>query len=340
MTIFNIRNLLFTLRQTFASEDNGFKGIFINMQILCTGATGLVGYNFIKAAAEAGHKVTAVCGTRELPQIKNVEALKCDLLDEHATQRLVLDVFPQIIVNCAAISSPTDVDTNPELAEKMNTRLPERLAVLANHVSARLIHLSTDMVFDGSCPPYKNTDIPMPCTLYGTTKLMAEKAVLKVSPSTTVVLRLSHVSGNSLTGRRSLHEKLLLNWSLGKKLKLRTDEIKCPLSAERLAEMLVEICERPNLSGIYHYAGLEPVSRYDMGARIAKYFGLNPAEFIEPVQGDRPMNLTMDMSCLAARTKNRSCMFDELLPEMKVPPDLEAWLKSKSGKTPVKRYKL
>ncbi|MFR6034484.1 MAG: sugar nucleotide-binding protein [Bacilli bacterium] len=75
---------------------------------------------------------------------------------------------------------------------------------------------------------------------------------------------------------------------------------KCPLSAERLAEMIVEICERPNLSGIYHYAGLEPVSRYDMGARIAKYFGLNPAEFIEPVQGDRPMNLTMDMSCLAA----------------------------------------
>ena len=117
MTIFNIRNLLFTLRQTFASEDNGFKGIFINMQILCTGATGLVGYNFIKAAAEAGHKVTAVCGTRELPQIKNVEALKCDLLDEHATQRLVLDVFPQIIVDCAAISSPTDVDANPELAE-------------------------------------------------------------------------------------------------------------------------------------------------------------------------------------------------------------------------------
>ena len=96
MTIFNIRNLLFTLRQTFASEDNGFKGIFINMQILCTGATGLVGYNFIKAAAEAGHKVTAVCGTRELPQIKNVEALKCDLLDEHATQYPVRQTWTRI----------------------------------------------------------------------------------------------------------------------------------------------------------------------------------------------------------------------------------------------------
>lgn len=143
----------------------------------------------------------------------------------------------------------------------------------------------------------------MPCTLYGTTKLMAEKAVLKVSPSTTVVLRLSHVSGNSLTGRRSLHEKLLLNWSLGKKLKLRTDEIKCPLSAERLAEMIVEICERPNLSGIYHYA-VGTCKQIRHGRAHCKIFRPKSRRIYRARQGDRPMNLTMDMSCLAARTKN------------------------------------
>lgn len=310
------------------------------MLIFCTGSTGLVGYNFVRAASEAGHRVVALSHSRDLPQMKNVENLKIDLTDEAALQRAVLDAFPDIIVNCAAISSPADVDANPELAEKMNTVLPERLAVLAHHVNARLIHLSTDMVFDGSCPPYKNTDIPMPATLYGTTKLMAEKRVLKVSAATTVVLRLSHVCGNSLSTRRSLHEKLLRSWAAGEKTNARTDEIKCPLSVLRLADLLCELCERPNVSGIYHFAGLEPVSRYEMAVRVARHFGLDPDEFVNPVSGDRPVDLTMDMSCLAARVKTRSCMFNEILPEMSLPSDLTDWLKSKGGKAPIKRFKL
>ena len=100
------------------------------MLIYCTGATGLAGYNFVKAASSEGHKVVAVCGKHRLPEMPNVTPVSCDLLDEHAVQRAVLEVFPDAIVNCAAISSPADVDANPELAEKMNTVLPERLAQL------------------------------------------------------------------------------------------------------------------------------------------------------------------------------------------------------------------
>lgn len=310
------------------------------MNIFCTGATGLVGYNFVRAAAEAGFSVAAVSNSHCLPDIKNVLQIKMDLSDEGALQRKILDIFPDVIVNCAAMSSPTDVDNNPGTAEKMNVLLPERLALLAHHVGARLIHLSTDMVFDGSCPPYKNTDIPMPYTLYGTMKLMAEKKVLKICAPSSVVLRLSHVSGNSLTTRRSLHEKLLRSWAAGEVVEAREDEIKCPLSASRLADLLCELCERPNISGIYHYAGLEPMSRFAMAAGIARHFGLNPDKFVKPVKGDRKIDLTMDMSCLAARVKTRSCMFGELLGEMAVPPDLEPWLKSAGGRPPVKRFKL
>jgi len=310
------------------------------MNIFCTGATGLVGYNFVKAASAAGHKILAVSNSHDLPAIANVEQIKLDLSDEAALQRAVLDMFPEMVVNCAAISSPADVDANPALAEKMNVALPEALARLAHHVGARFIHLSTDMVFDGTAAPYKNTDIPMPCTLYGTTKMMAEKKVLKVDPRETIVLRLSHVCGNSLTGRRSLHEKLLRAWSSGAVSELRTDEIKCPLSVSRLADLLCELCERPNVSGIYHFAGLERVSRFDMARRVAEHFGLNPGEFIKPVSGGSPTDLTLDISCIAARVKTRSCMFSEILDEMVLPADLESWVRSKSGKVPIKRFKL
>ncbi len=310
------------------------------MNIFCTGATGLVGYNFVKAASEAGHKILAVSNTRDLPQIRNVERIKLDLTDLASLQRAVLDMFPEMVVNCAAISSPVDVDAHPELAEKMNVVLPENLAQLSHHVGARFIHLSTDMVFDGTAAPYKNTDVPMPSTLYGTMKLMAEKKVLKVDAPSTVVLRLSHVCGNSLTTRRSLHEKLLRSWANGEVSKLRTDEIKCPLSVNRLADLLCELCERPNVSGIYHFAGLEPLSRYEMAVRVARKFGLNADDFVSPTSGESPVNLTMDMSCLAARVKTRSCMFSETLDEMSLPSDLEDWVKSKSGVVPIKRFKL
>ena len=310
------------------------------MKIVCTGATGLIGFNFVKAAAEAGHSVVAVCGKNKLESMKNVESHSIDLSKPDGIQRLVLDVFPDMIVNCAAVASPADVDANPELANRLNTELAEELAQLAYHVGARFIHLSTDMVFDGTAAPYVNTDMPMPCTLYGTTKLLAEKKVLKISAPTTVVLRLSHVSGNSLTTRRSLHEKLLRAWASGEKVQCKTNEIKCPLSASILADLLVEICLRPKLSGIYHYAGAEALSRYEMARRIAVHFGLNPEEFIEPIQGERDMNLRLDCGALLTRVKTPSPVFSELLAEMKVPVDLEDWLRSKSGRLPIKRFKL
>lgn len=310
------------------------------MTILCTGATGLVGYNFVKAASAAGCKVVAVCGSKTLPPLENTEAVSLDLTDNAALQRLVLDVFPDAIVNCAAISSPADVDKNPELANKMNAELPEQLAVLAHHVGARFVHLSTDMVFDGSAAPYVNTDVPMPSTLYGTTKLLAEKKVLKISPHTTVVLRLSHVSGNSLTTRRSLHEKLLRAWAAGEKTKCAVNEIKCPLSASVLADLILEILQRPKLSGIYHYAGADALSRYDMARRIAEHFGLNPDEFVEPFSRESDVDLTLDTHALISRVKTRAPTYNELLEEMQVPEDLCGWLKEKSGRLPVRRFKL
>ena len=102
----------------------------------------------------------------------------------------------------------------------------------------------------------------------------------------------------------------------------------------------MEICERPNLSGIYHYAGLESVSKFQMAARIARHFNLDPDEFLENKPLARDADLSLDISCLAARIKGRSCMFDEILPELSVPEDIVPWLKSKTGISPVRRFKL
>ena len=104
--------------------------------------------------------------------------------------------------------------------------------------------------------------------------------------------------------------------------------------------MILEILQRPKLSGIYHYAGADALSRYDMARRIAEHFGLNPDEFVEPFSRESDVDLTLDTHALISRVKTRAPTYNELLEEMQVPEDLRGWLKEKSGRLPVRRFKL
>ena len=124
------------------------------MTILCTGATGLVGYNFLKSASEAGFKVVALCGKNKLPQMKNVTPVSVDLTDINALQRIVLDVFPEVIVNCAAIASPVDVDANPDLANNYQYTMELTVRTTTAHKS---IHFFIFTLFTCSLCKYRNT---------------------------------------------------------------------------------------------------------------------------------------------------------------------------------------
>ncbi|MBR6389222.1 MAG: SDR family oxidoreductase [Opitutales bacterium] len=310
------------------------------MQIICTGATGLVGYNFIKAALARGHKIVAISGAADFPKMQGVEAVKLDLSDFAAVERFFLDRFPDAIANCAAISSPSVVDKDPNAAHKLNVLLPEKLAMLANHMGSRLVHLSTDMVFDGTAAPYKNTDTPCPFNLYGQTKLMAEKAVLKYAAPTSVVLRISHVCGRGLKQNRSFDEKLFLALARGEKYELPDNEIKCFVPASRIGEIMTELFERPNISGIYHYCGLESISRYQAGRRICEKFGLDADKFLKIKNYPQDVDFSLDMSCISSRVKTPAATFSEILDEIQIPDSCLEWYKQTTGKTPIKRFKL
>lgn len=310
------------------------------MQIICTGATGLVGFNFIKEAVSRGHKVTAISNSADFPKIGGVETVKLDLTDFSAVERFFLDKFPEAILNCAAISSPAVVDKNPELAHMLNARLPEKLAMLANHMNSRFIHISTDMVFDGTCAPYKNTDVPCPFNLYGQTKLMAENSVLKYAAPLSVVLRISHVCGRSLKQNRSFDEKLFLAFARGEKVELPDNEIKRFEPASRVGELITELFERPNISGIYHYCGLDSLSRYQAAKLICEKFSLDCEKFIVKKNLPKDIDLSLDMSCISSRVKTPAVNFSEILEEIKIPDSCLKWYENLTGKTQIKRFKI
>jgi dTDP-4-dehydrorhamnose reductase len=316
------------------------------MKVLLTGASGLVGHAALQAVLDRGHEVLAI-GREHLPGLpiaaaaqKKAFAIQCDLTEETAVDRLAFDYYPDAIINAAALSSQAAVAAQPELAEKLNVALPRRLAQIANHLGSPLLHLSTDFVFDGENGPYRSTDVPLPRTLYGQLKLMAEKEVLRYGGDSVVVLRITVVNGNSPSGQRSLHEKLFHALMAGKPVTLFSDELRQPVSAINVADVLTELIERPNLHGLFHWAGPDTLSRYEIGRAILRHFNL-PENLIQPAlsasQPDahtRPRKLVFILPPLLGKLKAVPTPFVQQLDELIVPAQCQEWYERTRQVTP------
>ncbi|MDP3069756.1 MAG: sugar nucleotide-binding protein [Opitutaceae bacterium] len=305
------------------------------MTIFLTGASGLVGAAFARAAARRGHRVTGLVGTFA-GAIEGLAVQRAvDLTREGDVTAAVLDVFPQAIVNCAAVSVPEQCDADPALAQALNVALPATFARLAHHVGARLVHLSSEQVFDGArSTPYAATDPVSPINLYGRQKVESERAVHAAAPEWAVTLRAPLLMGNSLVGRRSNHERLFADWAAGRTPRLFTDEFRQTCTAENLAEVMVELCERRDPVGIFHWAGADLLSRHALGLRIREHFKLTPAqapiaEATRPAAPEiarkRQACLALDLSSLAGKLKTRPQSIAEQLAELNVPPPARAW---------------
>jgi len=305
------------------------------MKIFLTGASGLVGSLFALAATRRGHRVLGVVGsyTGELEGVAVKQ--RVDLTDEAATTAAVLDAFPDAIVNCAAVSVPEQCEADPGRAQAMNVVLPATLARLAHHLGARCIHISSEQVFDGTqTKPYSANDVATPINLYARQKLESERAVRDAAPTFAITLRVPLLMGDSPGGKRSLHERLLADWAAGKTPRLYTDEFRQPCTAENLAEVLVELCERREVVGVHHWAGTDLLSRHALGVKLRERFKLSEsqapitavtrAETPEAAKKRQPC-LALDISPLVGKLKTKPQGVAEQVEGLKVPPPVRAW---------------
>ena len=269
-------------------------------------------------------------GSDDLKGIGPVSALR--LTDDKSLTRTLLDEWPDAIINCAAISSPDTVNESPRESHAVNVVGTARLAEIAAHLGARFLHVSTDMVFDGTKSPYRSTDIPNPLSEYGKQKLEAEKRVLATTDENLVVLRVTLLTGNSPSGKRSPHERILNGLAANAPPLLFDDEIRQPSAAGNVAEAIVELLERPNLNGLFHWAGSEEMSRYELGLRILDRFGFSSErirrgmiEEAPPGIENRPTHLGFELSPLVGKLKTRPADLEEQLRDLIVPAHLYKW---------------
>lgn len=247
------------------------------MRILVTGASGLLGLNFCLSMAER-HTITGITHTHALnnPPFGN---LRADLVDQEMMRKLILENKPEMVLNCAAMANVDDCEKNQRAAQATNADLPGNIAVICHEENIKLVHISTDAVFDGKMGDYSEEDEPHPLSVYASTKLEGEEKVLKNNPQA-LVARVNFY-GFSLGGKRSLAEFFLNNLREKRQVNGFVDVMFCPLYTPHLAEILMAMVEK-DLKGIYHVVSPECLSKYAFGTRIARKFGFD-TNLIQPV---------------------------------------------------------
>ena len=192
------------------------------------------------------------------------------------------ETLPDVLIHCAALANLEACEANPETAKHVNAVLPGEFALETHNRGIRMVHISTDAVFDGQIPlpqslapiigGYQEGDAPNPLSVYARTKLDGELAVSSASPDA-IIARVNFF-GWSLSGRRSLSEFFFNNLSTGNQVKGFTDVFFCPLLANHLGRILLKMVEK-GLTGLYHVVSPEAVSKDEFGRRLARRFGLD-----------------------------------------------------------------
>jgi dTDP-4-dehydrorhamnose reductase len=265
----------------------------VSPRLLVTGGSGILGGWLTTLAARQWH-VTGTYLTRARAS-RAVSWRQLDVTDETLVAALFAEVGPDVVVHTAAVSAG-----DWQEMEQVNVAGTRHVAHAAASCGARLLHLSTDLVFDGQKGNYVEEDDPAPVTQYGRSKALAEQEVLG-SRADTVVVRTSLIY--SWHPERDRHTRwLIAGLSSGESVRLFTDEIRCPIWVESLARALLELV-RAQYNGVLHVAGSQALSRYDYGLRLIRFHGLDSSPIIPGLSREsglvRPLDTTLD--CARAR---------------------------------------
>ncbi len=250
-----------------------------------------------RTATDAG-SVAIAGGLADIPPPTR-QIAHLDFADFDALWRAVRSFRPTFLIHAAAMSAVGDCFARPLDADRINTQATAILAAAADACGAHLVYTSTDMVFDGTSAPYRESDPPRPLSRYGWTKAAAE-TVLAAHPRALVV-RIPLMYGLPARPRTTTFLSQLAALHAGQPLRLFTDEFRTPLWLADAARALIGLA-RSGHTGLLHVTGPERLSRFDLIARCAALLGLSPANLVPisrlsiPSAEPRPADLSLDGS--------------------------------------------
>ena len=242
-------------------------------RILVIGANGQLGSEIKHASRAHSDKLFFFTDSKEL-----------DITDRAGIKNFIVTNKINAILNCAAYTAVDKAEDEVSLCEEINHQAVRYLGELAKEYDCKLVHISTDYVFDGnSFCPYVETDMVNPISVYGNTKLSGENALLDLNLANSIVIRTSWVysnyGNNFVKTMRSLAESR-------EELNVIYDQIGTPTNAEDLAKVILEILPKieNTQTEVYHYSNEGVCSWYDFAKAIFELSGMHIQ--VNPIKGE------------------------------------------------------
>jgi dTDP-4-dehydrorhamnose reductase len=231
----------------------------VGMRLLVTGGAGMLGQAVAAVATRLGHEVVALSRT------------ELDITDAVHVRRVVAAAEPRAVVNCAAWTDVDGAETAEVAATAINGEGAGNVARAAAEAGARVVHVSTDYVFDGrKQTPWVESDAVGPIGAYGRSKLAGEEAVAQAT-SDHAIVRTAWLFG---AGGRNFVDTILRLARERDELEVVADQVGSPTWSAHLAEALVELAERDGDVGVFHAAGAGACSWYELAVEALDCAGV------------------------------------------------------------------
>ncbi|MEN7973607.1 MAG: NAD(P)-dependent oxidoreductase [Verrucomicrobiota bacterium] len=267
-------------------------------KLLITGASGMLGHTLCRIASE-GWEVHGV-GRRAFATSCGTHFHSCDATEEESFEGLFSAVKPDAVIHLAAASQPNYCEEHPAQAREINVTVAATVARLCKTAGIPCVFTSTDLVFDGESAPYTEESQASPIMAYGRLKLEAEMAMREAYAETTICRMPLMYGAPSPLGGGNFMTVIAEKLRAGQGITLFTDEFRSPLGTVSASHGLLMALEHPGAT--LHLGGLERLSRYEFGQRVANFFGLGPDLVSGNKQADanlpapRPRDVSLDSS--------------------------------------------
>jgi dTDP-4-dehydrorhamnose reductase len=235
--------------------------------------------------AQLGKNDYEISGSFNLrdPKIESINSLKFDISKNESLEKILNEISPDIIINCTALNNVDYCENHQDESKKINSDFLKDLSKISNTANIKLVHLSTDSVFDGTKKaPYLETDVTNPINVYGKTKLVGEKFVL-VYPKNLVVrasilygLLPKNIDSLDTSSKKPMNfaQWLITKLDTHEEVNIITDELSTPIIADDFANSILHLISKDQ-TGLFHSAPNVQISRYDFSIQLANYLKLD-----------------------------------------------------------------
>lgn len=264
-------------------------------KILITGANGLLGQKTTQLiAAETDHQLflTDIQGNGE--DTRGFDYFPMDITKKEDVKESVRKYSPSLIINCAAYTNVDGCETDKELSWRVNVDAIKHFIIASRIHSSKIIHVSTDYVFDGKHGNYDESSKPNPLSYYGKGKLASENALI-TSGVKNAIIRTMIIYGAGKNIKLNFALWLIEKLKNKEPVNIVDDQFGQPTIVDDLALALLRITQRDK-TGLYHVCGSEYISRFGFALKLAGVFGFDK-KLVSPVKtaslnqaAPRPMN--------------------------------------------------